>query len=81
MLHLTSVLERFHNVRFRLGADTIERFRERVTQLYEQGASTTRIGAYETRWWRWVRAGLPENQVLVKHHVQEERCKERVNSW
>ena len=62
-------------------ADTIERFRKRVTQLYEQGASTTRIGAYETRWWRWVRAGLPENQVLVKHHGQEERCKGRVNSW
>ena len=45
--------------------DTIKRFRQRLTQLYEQGASNNRIGAYEIRWWRWVCAGLPECQVLV----------------
>ncbi len=31
-----------------------------------KGADQARIGAYETRWWRWVCAGLPGTQVLVE---------------
>ncbi|KZX59375.1 hypothetical protein A3709_13835 [Halioglobus sp. HI00S01] len=46
--------------------DTIARFRERITKLYEQGAGRARIGAYATRWWRWVCAGLLGTQVLVE---------------
>ena len=37
---------------------TVERFVERVSRLYEQGATASRIGEYACRWWRWVRAGL-----------------------
>lgn len=45
---------------FRLGVapQTLERFVERMTRLYEQGAGTVRIGEYARRWWKWVRAGL-----------------------
>jgi RNA-directed DNA polymerase len=57
----------YHHTRagLRPALNTIERFRQQITQLYEQGATTERIGAYETRWWRWVCAGLPGNRVLV----------------
>ena len=37
---------------------TVERCRERVSRLYEQGADAIRIGTYLQRWARWVRAGL-----------------------
>ena len=37
---------------------TVERFAERVSQLYEQGAGENRIGEYVRRWWRWVRSGV-----------------------
>lgn len=37
---------------------TQERFVERVTRLYEQGASKTRIGDYVRRWLIWVRSGI-----------------------
>jgi len=49
--------------------DTIKRFRQRLTQLYEQGASKNLIGAYEIRWWRWVCTSLPECQVLVVNRL------------
>ena len=44
----------YHHTRAGLtpAKDTIKRFRQRLTQLYERGASNARIGAYETRWWR-----------------------------
>lgn len=36
----------------------MERFAERVSQLYEQGAGENRIEEYVRRWWRWVRSGV-----------------------
>ncbi|MCP3855632.1 MAG: reverse transcriptase, partial [Actinomycetia bacterium] len=49
--------------------NTVQRFYEKITQLYEQGATTERIGAYETRWWCWVCAGLSGYRVLVEKSV------------
>jgi len=37
---------------------TIERFVERATRLYEQGADVDRIGEYVRRWLRWVTSFL-----------------------
>lgn len=37
---------------------TVERFVERVSQLYEHGADFVRIGEYVRHWWRWVRSGV-----------------------
>lgn len=44
---------------------TFERFVERMTRLYEQGAGTVRIGEYARRWGRWVRAGLGDMKMGV----------------
>jgi len=35
---------------------TIERFKERIARLYEQGADAVRIGQYVVNWLRWVKA-------------------------
>ncbi len=37
---------------------TVERYVERVSRLYEQGADFARIGEYVRHWWRWVRSGV-----------------------
>jgi len=37
---------------------TVERFVERATQLYERGADAERIGDYARNWVRWVQSGL-----------------------
>ncbi|MBN3940004.1 reverse transcriptase/maturase family protein [Nostoc sp. NMS9] len=37
---------------------TVERCVERISRLYEQGASFERIGEYVRNWWRWVKGGL-----------------------
>jgi len=37
---------------------TLANFLERITRLYEQGATVRRIGQYVRNWWRWVRAGV-----------------------
>ncbi len=37
---------------------TFERFTERISQLYEQGAGFERIGEYVKHWLRWGRAGV-----------------------
>jgi len=39
---------------------TLERFLEKVSRLYEHGASVGRIGEYVGRWWRWVRSRVDE---------------------
>ena len=39
---------------------TIERFRERISRLYEQGADINRIGQYVLKWVRWTCAGIQE---------------------
>jgi hypothetical protein len=39
---------------------TIERFKERIARLYEQGANINRIGQYVLKWVQWTCAGLHE---------------------
>ena len=41
-----------------IASKTVERFAERVSQLYEQGAGENRIEEYVRCWWRWVRSGV-----------------------
>jgi RNA-directed DNA polymerase len=48
---------RFEATGLGLAAQTKQRFVERVTRLYEQGAATTRIGDYVRRWLIWARSG------------------------
>jgi hypothetical protein len=43
--------------RLGIASKSVERFTERVSQLYEQGAGENRIEEYVRRWWRWVRSG------------------------
>ncbi len=37
---------------------TIERFKERIARLYEQGADINRIGQYFQKWFQWTRSGI-----------------------
>ncbi|MCP4254013.1 MAG: hypothetical protein GY775_11505 [Candidatus Scalindua sp.] len=37
---------------------TFERFTERISRLYEQGADYLRIGVYVKHWLKWVKTGL-----------------------
>jgi len=61
---------------------TIERFKERIARLYEQGADSVRIGQYVLRWTTWeiagamgnikccpIGTGLPTRYDLVHHCV------------
>ncbi|MCT7981354.1 hypothetical protein [Laspinema olomoucense] len=50
---------------------TVERCLEKVSRLYDQGASVGRIGEYLGRWWQWVRGGV--DGVLTKR-VREGGC-------
>jgi hypothetical protein len=43
---------------------TVVRCLEKVSRLYEQGASEGRIGEYVGRWWQWVRGGV--DGILTK---------------
>ena len=49
---------RFSSAGLAVARQTVERCVARISQLYEQGAAASRIGAYVQRWERWVRAGL-----------------------
>jgi hypothetical protein len=49
---------RFAPQGFGVAQVTIQRFLDKIRQLYEQGASECRIGEYVKRWWRWVRSGV-----------------------
>jgi len=40
---------------------TIERFKERIARLYEQGADINRIGQYVLKWLQWTHAGIHES--------------------
>ena len=46
---------------------TLANFLERITQLYEQGATVRRIGQYVRNWLRWVRAGV---EICVVNKVR-----------
>ena len=39
---------------------TIERFKERIARLYEQGANINRIGQYVLKWVQWTYARIYE---------------------
>jgi hypothetical protein len=43
-----------------VAAKTIERFKERIARLYEQGADIHRIGQYVLKWLQWTRSGIHE---------------------
>ncbi len=67
----------------RVSRGTFERFTERISQLYEQGADYFRIGKYVKHWLKWVRTGivrLAELRVIesIKKHLHPslyERCR------
>ncbi len=42
----------------KVSGNTLKRFAQRITQLYEQGADYVRIGKYVRHWLKWVRAGV-----------------------
>ncbi len=52
---------------------TFERFTERISRLYEQGAVLERIEEYVKHWFKWVRSGIgtwvnkKENESIKKH--------------
>ncbi len=52
---------------------TFERFTERISRLYEQGAVLERIEEYVKHWFKWVRTGIgvwinkKENESIKKH--------------
>ena len=43
----------------RVASGTIKKCAQRISQLYEQGAGSVRIGLYVRHWVKWVRTGLP----------------------
>ncbi len=48
---------------------TLNKFREKMTRLYEQGASEQRTGDYARQFLRWLVAGVPE--LGHRLHVDE----------
>ena len=70
---------RFSSAGLAVARQTVERCVARISQLYEQGAAASRIGAYVQGWERWVRAGLggmvveimaaSQNVVLCVHVI------------
>ncbi len=42
----------------KVSVDTLKRFAQRITRLYEQDADEDRIGGHVWHWCRWVRAGV-----------------------
>ena len=42
----------------RVSRGTFERFTERISRLYEQGAGFERIGEYVRHWLKWVGTGI-----------------------
>ena len=47
---------------------TIERFKERIVRLYEQGADASSIGQYVWRWLLWARSGMRTIDGVQKKH-------------
>ncbi len=42
----------------KVSVDTMKRFTQRISQLYEQGADSVRIVKYVMHWLKWVRTGV-----------------------
>jgi hypothetical protein len=43
---------------------TIERFKERIARLYEQGADINRIGQHVLKWVQWTCVGIHELHTI-----------------
>ena len=54
-----------------VAAKTIERFAERLTRLYEQGADAVRIGSYVRHWRQWVTGGLGARKQDVEALLED----------
>jgi hypothetical protein len=58
-----------------VSTSTLKRFKQRISQLYEQGADYVRIGEYVKNWFKWARSGLGIPRYLKgngwsgKHHI------------
>jgi hypothetical protein len=63
---------RLGGARVEVARPAVERMAERVTRLYEQGASERRIGDYVRRWLRWVNGGW-KSENDEKHHERRAR--------
>ncbi len=50
----------------KVSRDTLKHFTQRITQLYEQGADSVRIGEYVRHWCRWLRAGVKLQSMVFK---------------
>ncbi len=48
----------------RVSRGTFERFAERITRLYEQGAGIERIEEYVKHWFKWVRTGVVKKDLV-----------------
>ena len=58
--------------RLTVARPTVERFLERVAQLYEQEREkpegSSQLGAYVRRWMAWSQGGLTEPVIAVESH-------------
>ncbi len=54
----------------RLAWETLQSFTLRITQLYEQGADSVRIGEYVRHWCRWVRGGVKLQSLDLQKIVE-----------
>lgn len=63
---------RLGGARVEVARPAVERMAERVTRLYEQGASEKRIGDYVRRWLGWMNGGW-KSENDEKRHEQRAR--------
>ncbi len=71
----------------RVSRGTFERFTERISRLYEQGADYVRIGEYVRHWLKWVGSGIgglahmKAKEWIKKrlHPSLDEECRRRYN--
>lgn len=54
---------RFTAAGLAVAKQTVERCAARISRLYEQGATDSRVREYVRRWSRWVKAGLDGAEV------------------
>lgn len=54
-----------------IAQETRKRFVERLTRLYEQGASVERIGDYVRRWQRWAVSGLGDYSNSISDFIPD----------
>ncbi len=49
----------------KVSVETLKRFAQRITRLYEQGVDSKCIGEYVRHWYRWTRAGVISSSSLL----------------